>query len=60
MKLATISAICALKRPRHIEDWSLLELMEHGSAEFETVGGLTRWRNVHGYRETGASEPVED
>jgi hypothetical protein len=59
-RLTTVTSICALKRPRHIEDWALLELMEHGGCEVETVGGVTRWRNVHGYRATGAETPVRD
>jgi hypothetical protein len=60
MKLTTVAEICVLKRPRHVEDWMLLELQEHKSVEVETVGGITRWRNSHGYRATGATKPVED
>ena len=60
MKLITVAEICALKRPRHIEDWMLLQLQERKSVEVETVNGITRWRNVHGYRATGAMSPVED
>ena len=60
MTLTTVSSICALKRLRHIDDWALLELMERGGCEVETVGGVTRWRNVHGYMATGGSETVKD
>lgn len=60
MLLRTVSEICAFKRPRHIEDWAPLELQEHKTVEFGIVGGITRWRNVHGYRATGSTEPVED
>lgn len=57
MRLTTVQQIVSLKRPRHIEDWMLLELQEHGSVDVTPDG---RWANVRGYKATGATQKVED